>query len=101
MVIALSEPPRRFGFSPAKSGKAWVRRIQGRDQALGLAKHLQTLNIHGVIKKIEPPQPQTYTPRFNGSYVPARLNSTRTSGFSAASTNPKNRRRHGRGRRGM
>jgi hypothetical protein len=95
MVIAFTEPPKRFGFKPAKSGKAWVRRIQGRDQALSLAAHLRASNIHGVIKKTEPPKPQPYTPRFNGTYT------TRTSGFTAASRNPKNTRRRGRGRRGM
>ena len=109
LVIAFSQPPQRFAFSPAKSGKTWVRPVDGRDQAIGLSKHLAELGIHGVIKKTDAPKtqprmPRAYSPRFNGSgavrdALPYRA--TRTSGFTAASRNPKKARRHGRGRRGM
>jgi hypothetical protein len=106
LIIAFTEPPERFRFSLAESGSAWFRRIEGRDQAIGLAKHLAELGIHGVIKKADPPKPRAYSPRLNGlgaikDGLPYRRGSTRTSGFSAASRNPRNARRHGRGRRGM
>ena len=59
VVIAYSEPPASFHFTPAKSGKAWFRMIEGEQWARELARQLVALDIHGVIKRCEPPKPSS------------------------------------------
>jgi len=71
-VIAFKEPPATFGFYRAKSGKSWVRKIQGKEWAISLGNQLAALDIHGVIKKSDKPRnftnpnrgknPQGFTP---------------------------------------
>jgi len=70
MIIAFKNPPERLEFRPAKSGKSWFRRVESKERALLIAQSLTERDIHGVIKRCEPPRP--YEPQRNGTLYKTR-----------------------------
>lgn len=56
VVIAFAAPPSAMGFTRAKSGKCWIRKIEGLSQAKALARQLVDQNIQGVIRKSDRPR---------------------------------------------